>query len=317
MEFLEKALRIKIKSDDEKFQYPLPNYILSRYSVRNATFDNQRVILLYPKVGLGQVSDIRKHIQRIQDLDRIPVVLVLSRLTARQREAFIYGGIPFIVEDRQCYLPFMGTILTERCDVEAKPVEKLLPSAQMLLFYYIYGSRRRLYADEAVKALGFSAMTISRAVRQLEQLGLVKTYKEGVRKVITTEFKQKELFEKAQPYLASPIKKISYLSKSMVDDTLLLSGDCALSSMSMLNPPRIACYATGDGERWRKHGQTTLLDEGGQVVLQVWKYDPRVLSDGTCVDVLSLAMSYEDDGDERIEAAVNEMLEHFWRKMNG
>ena len=60
--------------------------------------------------------------------------------------------------------------------------------------------------------------------------------------------------------------------------------------------------------------QDTLMDENGQAVLQIWKYDPSALTDDACVDVLSLAMCYMDDGDERVEEAVEEMLDDFWRR---
>jgi hypothetical protein len=38
---------------------------------------------------------------------------------------------------------------------------------------------------------------------------------------------------------------------------------------------------------------------------------------GSVVDVLSLAMCYMDDPDERIEEAVEEMLDAYWRNTNG
>ncbi len=317
MDFLMNALRIKVKNDDRTQKYPLPNYMLTRYYVKNAYFDKQRVFLLYPKTELDSVNTIKKHIQKLQSFDKIPVVFVLSQITARQREGMIDGGIPFVVENKQCYLPFLGVVLTERCDVEVETVEKLLPSAQMLLFYFIYANKEELYSNAAVEALGVTAMTITRAVRQLEQVGLIQTHKIGVKKVITTEYERKALFEKAYPYLLNPIKKVTYIPKKMVDDTLLLAGDNALSKRTMLNPPRVTCYATETSDIWKRHMQNTLVDEEEQVALQIWKYNPCVLTDDGCVDVLSLAMCYLDDGDERVEESIEEMLKDFWRSTNG
>jgi hypothetical protein len=317
MDLLMNALRINVKNDDRTPKYPLPNYMLSRYSVKNAYFDKQRVFLLYPKTELDQVSTIKKHIQKLQSFDKIPVVLMLTQIAARQREGLISGGIPFIVENKQCYLPFMGTVLTQRCDAETESVEKLLPSAQMLLFYFIYSCRKEMYSNMAVEALGVSAMTMTRAVRQLEQIGLIQTHKTGVMKVITTEYGRKELFEKAQPYLVSPVKKVTYLPKEMVNDALLLAGDSALAKRTMLNPPRVTCFAAENMDEWKHHIQNTLVDENEQVALQIWKYNPRGLSNDGCVDTLSLAMCYVDDGDERVEEAVEEMMNDFWRNTNG
>jgi DNA-binding MarR family transcriptional regulator len=196
-------------------------------------------------------------------------------------------------------------------------VEKLIPSAQMLLFYYIYKNQREIYANEAVAALGVSAMTITRAVRQLEQAGIIRTYKNGVTKIMTSEYVGKELFERAKEYLFCPIKRKRYIRKEVVDESLLISGDQALSMYSMLNPPRVRCYATGANEKWKEKLEDTLIDDDQQVELQIWRYDPQILARNSTVDVLSLAMCYVDDPDERVEEAVEEMLEQYWRDTNG
>jgi DNA-binding MarR family transcriptional regulator len=285
--------------------------------MRSALFDRQKVFLLYPKTELDQVNAIKKHIQKIQALEKIPVVVVLTRITARQRQNMVDAGIPFIVENKQCYLPFLGTVFTEKCDAELESAEKLIPSAQLLLFYYIYRNQRELYANEAVAALGVSAMTITRAVRQLEQTGIIHTYKNGVKKIITSEYLGKELFEKSKGYLVCPINRKQYIRKELVDESLLISGDQALSLHSMLNPPRFNCYATGATTKWKDHLEDVLIDDSRQVELQLWKYDPQILTKGSTVDVLSLAMCYVDDPDERVEEAVAEMLEEYWRNTNG
>jgi DNA-binding MarR family transcriptional regulator len=278
----------------------------------------RRYFCFIQKQTLDQVNAIKKHIQKIQTIDKIPVVVVLTKITARQRQNMVDAGIPFIVESKQCYLPFIGTVFTEKCDAEVGSVNTLIPSAQMLLFYYIYRNQRELYANEAVEALDVSAMTITRAVRQLEQTGFMHTYKNGVRKILSSEYTGKELFEKIKGYLFCPISQKKYIPKEMVDGSLLISGDQALSLHSMLNPPKMNCYATGDNIKWRNCSDE-LIDDSQQVELQLWKYDPRLLAmgSGSTVDILSLAMCYIDDPDERVEEAVSEMLEEYWRNTNG
>ncbi len=316
MEFLKNTLHINVRYDDAK-QYSLPNYIISRYIVRNAYFDKQRVFLLYVKTELEQVNTIKKHIQKLQSFENIPVVLVLYKVTARQRQGLIDGGVPFVVENKQCYLPFMGTLLTERCDVIAEPSDKLLPSAQRLLFYYILFNQKELPSSTAVSALGVSAMTITRAVRQLEQLELIKTYKNGVSKVITSDYFGKELYEKAKEHLICPIKRRGYIPKSIISDDLLIAGEQALSNYSMLNPPMLCSYACDTDVKLQEHITEMLIDDKEQVELQVWKYNPKPLSKNEQVDILSLAMCYSNDSDERIEEAVDEMLDEYWGAMNG
>jgi DNA-binding MarR family transcriptional regulator len=311
MEYLKRTLRLNVKIDESLPKYSLPNYIINRYTIRAALFDRQKVFLLYPKTELDQVNTIKKHILKIQTLENVPVVIVLTRITVRQRQNMVDAGIPFIVENKQCYLPFLGIIFSERCDAELESVEKLIPSAQMLLFYYIYQNQKELYANEAVEALGVSAMTITRAVRQLEQTGIIHTYKNGVRKIITSEYTGKELFDKAKGYLICPINRKQYIRKELVNDSLLISGDQALSMYSMLNPPRVNCYATGDITQWKDQLENTLIDDTRQVELQLWKYNPQILAKDSTVDILSLAMCYVNDPDERVEEAIEEMLKKY------
>ena len=94
--------------------------------------DGQKVIFLYPKTELEQIEVLKKHIARIQKKENLPVVLVLNELSYRQKEYLLREKIPFIVDGKQIYLPFMSVYLQERCDAEKQPREDLLPSAQLL-----------------------------------------------------------------------------------------------------------------------------------------------------------------------------------------
>ncbi len=317
MDFINKIFNIKIKYCNNEQQYHLPNYMISRYLIREAFFETQKVFLLYPKTELDSFSSIRKHIEKMKHIEQIPVVLMLNRITARERQGMLESHIPFIVENKQCYLPFLGMLITERCDAELQKKEKLLPSAQLLLFYYIYSRKKEMFTKDAVAGLGFSAMTITRAVRNLEQTGLIQVYKSGVQKIMTTNLTARELYEKSKPFLQNPVKRTVFIPTKQVDNNLLYAGDSALAMVSMLNSPRITCYATLSEEHWKTDTNTNLINENNQVKLQIWKYNPKTLVKDNHVDILSLAAYYIDDQDERIQECVEEMLDEYWRKLDG
>ncbi len=317
MDNIEKIFNFRIKYINEPYDMPLPNYIRTRYGIRLALFDRQRVIVLVPKIKLDETGTIKRHVEKIKQYENIPVVIMLDKITVRERQGLLESGIPFLVKNKQCFLPFLGTLLTERCDAKSGEVDKLLPSAQMLLFYYIYENNKELYIGNAVETLSVSAMTITRAARQLEQVGLFKFRKDGVKKIMTTEYSGKELYEQARPYLSTPVKRTVYIFNDQIDDTILMAGDLALSQMSMLNPPRVSCYATSNIQYWGDKGRIFMSDEDNQSALQIWKYNPNVLSRTGCVDVLSLAACYLDDPDERVEECIDEMLEDLWEGLNG
>lgn len=55
-----------------------------------------------------------------------------------------------------------------------------------------------------------------------------------------------------------------------------------------------------------------MIDSEKQCALQLWRYDPRRISQTGGVDVLSLAASLADDTDERVEQCIEEILEKVW-----
>ncbi len=314
MNFLKKVLNINAR--ESECEYSFPNYINSRYNITCAYLDEVKVFFLYPKIDIESLSVLKKHIEAIRQSEHISIVVVLSRITAREREKYIKLRIPFIVKDKQCYLPFMGTLLTERCDLKVQNSEKLMPSAQILLFYFIYNKAKDMYIKDVANVLGFSVMTISRAVKQLEQLGLLSSYKTGVKKLISSKLKPAELFEKARPHLSSPIKRKQYTLMENLDKDYIISGDSALSLHSMLSPPNVPCYATTDTLDLRKIKDDILVDDKKQVELEIWKYRPFVFKTMN-FDVLSVVICYDNNHDMRIEAAKEKVLEKLWSSLNG
>lgn len=138
------------------------------------------------------------------------------------------------------YLPFLGALLTERCDSEGlrTGAEKLQPSAQMLLFAYILNGNEPMLMTPFAERFAFSAMTITRAANQLVALGLLnKSCSVGAQKMLCTELDTKGLYQKAVPYLIQPVRTTVFIEKSAVTRDMFPAGLSALSEMSMLNPP--------------------------------------------------------------------------------
>jgi hypothetical protein len=56
------------------------------------------------------------------------------------------------------------------------------------------------------------------------------------------------------------------------------------------------------------------MDANTDVVVELWKYDPVLLSKDGMVDPLSLAMSFEGNEDERVQEAIEELLDTLWEE---
>ena len=316
MEYLNKVLGIEVVYMNGKFEH-LPNFIATRYRLHRVSMNGQGVIFLYPKTELEQVEVLKKQIARIQRNENLPVVLVLNELSFRQKEYLIREKIPFIVEGRQIYLPFMALYLQERCNAEKKPREEMLPSAQMLLLHFIYGGAQELSTSQAAKDLELTPTSISRASRQLEEMGLLHIRKVGVQRILYSEDSPKMLFQKAGDTLLNPVKRTVYIPKELVGTDLLESGYSALAEYSMLNAPNVRCYAAERISQWKEVMTNSLQNSQVQVAVEMWRYNPRKLSTRNAVDELSLALALREDADERVEEAVEEMLNELWRKIDG
>ena len=211
----------------------------------------------------------------------------------------------------------MAVYLQERCSAEKIPRKEILPSAQMLLLHFIYGGAQELSTSQAAKDLELTPTSISRASRQLEEMGLLHIRKAGVQRIMQSEDSPKTLFQKAGDKLLNPIKRTVYIPKELVGTELLESGYSALAEYSMLNTPNVRCYAAERISQWKDAMINNLQDSQVQVAVEMWRYNPRKLSARNVVDELSLALALREDADERVEEAVEEMLNELWRKIDG
>ena len=316
MEYLNKVLGVKVIYKDVEFKH-LPNFISTRYRLQLVSMNEQKIIFLYPKTELEQIEVLKKHIARIQKNENLPIVLVLKELSFRQREYLIREKIPFVADGKQIYLPFMAVYLQERCSAEKIPREEILPSAQMLLLHFIYRGAQDLSTSQAAKDLELTPTSISRASRQLEEMGLLHIRKVGVQRIMQSEDSSKTLFQKAGDKLLNPVKRTVYIPQKYVGADLPESGYSALAEYSMLNAPNVRCYAAERISQWKDVMTNSLQNSQEQVAVEMWRYNPRKLSTRDTVDELSLALALREDTDERVEEAIEEMLNELWRKIDG
>ncbi|MDO4337889.1 MAG: MarR family transcriptional regulator [Eubacteriales bacterium] len=316
MEYLKQVLGIEVLYENTVLEH-LPNFISTRYALQRVSLNGQKAVFVYPKTELEQVKILKKHLERVQKSADCSVILVLEKITARQKQYLIREKIAFIVEEKQIYLPFMAVYLQERCNAEKNNREGILPSAQMLLLHFIYEGARELSTSQAAKDLDLTPTSISRASKQLEEKGLLKARKVGVQKILFSDDSPEDLFHRAGKILLSPVKRTVYVPEERIGTKLLESGYSALAEYSMLNAPRVRCCASEKISQWNSFMTNDLQDSHSQVEVEMWRYDPRKLSKAKMVDELSLALSLKEDADERVEEAVEEMLNNLWRKIDG
>ena len=298
------GLSIRYEPWDNKSILPL--YIVNSYQFYTAYIENIRCIVIIPIDELPTLPSLKKQIQKIRVIDDVPVVLYSKTISFYRRKSLLENHIPFMT-DKQVFLPFIGTLLVDEKERE-KIKDKFVYSTQLLFLAYMYNHEKKVYVSDLSKSLPFSAMTLSRAVKQLEMTDLFLVYKDGVNKVIESKYSYKELFERIQHYLLTPVRQVGYMDQSLVTDHMVLSGESALSEMSMLNPSRIRTYAVYEKDFDNSQLIDELIDPDVQVKVEIWAYDPQLFTHTNIADTLSIVLSLKENKDERIEKILEDIL---------
>ena len=276
---------ISIKYEAWNHQDSLSVYIAGSYDFHTAYIGNRRCIILASTEELATLPALKKQIAKIQQIDNVPVVFELTTVSNYRRKSLIENNIPFIT-DKQVFLPFIGTMLSDEKESQ-KLTGKFVYSTQQLFLFYLYREKKRLYISEAGKVLPFTAMTLTRAVKQLETTDLFLVAKAGVNKFIESKYKRDELFEKAKVYLKTPVRKTGYIDKTQVTENMVFAGETSLSEKTMLNPSRVVIYAISEKGYDKTLLTDELIDPDKQVRLELWAYSPKQFSVDNGADEIS------------------------------
>lgn len=306
----------------------LPMYIHETFKLFNTDLFNREIILAELKrEDELSIQQTEKQVQQIKNLLNQKVVVLLENVQAYNRKRLIEKGINFIVPGKQLYLPDMLIDLRESfIHIKTKHKnETLLPSAQFLLIYYIIHRNEQWKLEEhpfkvIAQKLGYTPMAITNAIDNLKYHELVEVRGEK-EKFIRFRYDRHELWNKAleQNLLVNPVIKTVFVDEKPKELFLLQSNASALPEYTDLNPSRQQYYAIEKTVFYGLQKSNALInpnDYEGKYALEVWKYNPLTLvdelpNDLAVVDPLSLFLSAKDSRDERIEIALNQILEKF------
>ena len=153
-----------------------------------------------------------------------------------------------------------------------------------------------------VELFGVSYPNINRAIKWLSDKAFIVL--EGAKtKSIRFNSEGRQLWNEIEPMLVSPIERVVYTDEWL--DNAFTTGLNALSEYTMLNPDKDKAYAIGK-EDYLTARQNTHKEFGG-ISIEVWKYNPLLLSDNEYVDDLSLILEMKDYKDERIQNCLDEI----------
>jgi DNA-binding MarR family transcriptional regulator len=289
---------------------------------RGRVFDRDYVLLVCTARNRSTPGQVEKHAEIARSALGPNVAFVFPALPAFDRKRFIQRRIPFIVPGRQTYLPMVMIDLRERSPatpaIGGQRQETLSAPAQALLLFHLQKKpdsedwQLKQWAD----TLGYSRMTISRVYRELLSANLCRPSRKGRQVLMEFLLERRTLWEKAIPYLQSPVAGRCQVRITSHDDLQLYqAGMSALARFSMMVAGREETFAMSSP------GYRAALEDGKLIrvpyaeddtaVVERWRYAPGLLSsDGQVVDRLSLYLSMRHEPDERVQGALTELLEN-------
>jgi len=316
LRYLEDALGIEAKLAPWEGADALPYNLRNSYEVQELRLLNTDFLICLARGPDQTPASIEKQLGWIEARAGRRAVYVSESLATYNRKRLIARKIPFVVPGNQLYLPDLGLDLREHIRKAKVAVRRLAPASQVLVLGKIlrrFEPLNSFTATGLAQRMGYSKMTMGRAIDELKTLKLIEAAGEGGLAGHRFAVAGRELWEQARPCLRSPVKKRIYLDE-WPQGLDFQAGESAMAGKTMLAHPQRATWAV-TGEQWKMLRASPDIritpdasKDSALAEFELWQYDPALLADEPFVDPLSLALSLGDAVDERLQMSVDELL---------
>jgi len=157
----------------------LPYFLVDAFDLKALTMLGRPVLLAIDKrADRPGLATIRAQIDRIREGSGLPVLYATGVLASFERKRLIEQKVPFVVPGNQLYLPDLGVELREYFHTPApQPQGEISPAAQAMLIAVLLGKpwRGEWEPADVLGRLGYTAMTASRAAREVVAAGIARS----------------------------------------------------------------------------------------------------------------------------------------------
>lgn len=304
------ALQVTIRS--WKKDKELPFFLKNSYEFYELSLFEHSCLLMQLKEDVEVTpATAKKHWEHVQKKWKGLCIYTQPTITAYNRKRLIEHRVPFIIPGNQMYLPDLGIDLHEYFrKSNSQSIESFSPATQTVIIYaLLHGSKEGLTPSELTQKLDYTLMTMSRAFDELQGANLGEVIRQGKERRWYFKEGTYALWQQAKPFLRSPVKKRTWLIHKQ---KLIVAGLSALSHFSDLNEPLLPVFSVGPAQ-WKaliKSGVEVIpSSEGAVIELEIWHYNPNLFAKDGLIDPFSLYLSLKESKDERIEAALEEVME--------
>ena len=310
----------------------LPFFLQSSYQYYELDLFNHSCLLMISNTQEGETpAVVRKHWLAVSKHYKGDVIYLVEVVSSYNRKRLIEHRVPFLIPGNQLYIPMLGLDLREYFK-PSKLAEKTKlsgPAQAVILREILHNDCSGLPAKELANILGYTPMTITRAINELTDRELAEAKKVGREKHLNFPCTGRSLWEAALPLLHSPVTKrilVAWRGNNTLFDGRM-AGEAALANYTSLADAGIHQWAI-TSEKWSdiaKQDNVHVLEKNASsddarhrrdkdaTELELWSYNPSVIAlNRSCVDPLSLWLSLENNKDERIELACETLLKQVW-----
>lgn len=259
-------------------------------------------------------ATIRKQMLQVQAKWDGEVIYLCPSVSAYNRKRLIAQKVPFVVPGNQMYLPMLGIDLREHFrQIRSAAPGKLSPSTQAVVLHALLHAPTDYTPSRLASHLGYTVMTLTRAFDELVSLGLGEVVTVGRERVLRFSDGKKELWQRSRKFMRSPVKRRTIIRPPEDKWCGIHAGLTALAHFTLLAPPSIPVYAVSpdDWKSMKLTGATVELPaaEPQSYEVEIWNYSPLLFKEGAdVVDRFSLYLSLQDNVDERVQFALENMM---------
>lgn len=161
----------------------LPYFLQEAFEVRELKLLDRHILLaIEQRADRPRLANVRGQMDKLRQLAGMPVVYVTRTLASYERKRLIEQKVPFLVPGNQLYLPELGIDLREYFRKPTVAAQTALsPATQAMLIAVLLRRpwRTEWQPAEVVGELGYTPMTLSRAVKELTAAGIATLRTEG------------------------------------------------------------------------------------------------------------------------------------------
>jgi len=293
----------------------LPFFLQDAYDFLKLSLHQVNYIVLITKNDEEPTpASIRKHIDIVEKTLNGKAIFLQTQISSFNRRRLIEHKVPFIIPENQMYLPDMAIDLREYFIKKRSKAAAFGPSTQAVVLYALTQNiPEAITPKELTEKLGYSKMTMSRSIDEIEAAELAQVVVKGKNRLVRFEKNRRYLWNKALPYLKTPVKERVWVKSVNNKLNMFEAGMTALARYSMMTVPKQPVYAIRD-QKWKDLKQNYSLEiskfqDEAEGELEIWRYDPQLFAKDKTVDSFSLYLSLRYLKDERIESALEVMME--------